>query len=348
MPKDRLNDWSRTAANNSDIGGIGILGSNSPRNLDDAFREIMAQVADWRVNTSLDDTASFNNEDDDTKTFRFTGENIPTATEREIDAEALYDLATDATDILSLLENPMRGSLSGLTLSNGTGDPTNDIDISAGMATDSTSAEMMILASALTKRLDATWSVGDGNGGRDGGSIGNNVYHVHLIKRLDTGVVDALFSLSATSPTLPTNYTVFRRIGSIIRSGGAILTFSQFGDEFLLDAPVLDVDVSDQGLAAVLRTLTVPTGVKVRASFRARGNCASAYAIIFSSPDVASAAPTPGAAAPLADLTQSSAIASGGTFTVRTNTSGEIRTRSNQASTTVAIATLGWFDTRGK
>ena len=46
-------------------------------------------------------------------------------------------------------------------------------------------------------------------------AIANTDYYVYLIKRVDTDVVDAIFSASATAPTLPTNYTLFRRIGSI-------------------------------------------------------------------------------------------------------------------------------------
>ena len=56
----------------------------------------------------------------------------------------------------------------------------------------------------------------------DTGSVANNTwYHVHLIKRPVTGVVDVLFSLSATAPTLPTSYTIFRRIGSMRTDGSA-------------------------------------------------------------------------------------------------------------------------------
>jgi hypothetical protein len=38
--------------------------------------------------------------------------------------------------------------------------------------------------------------------------------HAFPIKRPDIGVVDVAISTSATSPALPTNYTLARRIGS--------------------------------------------------------------------------------------------------------------------------------------
>ncbi len=337
MPKNRLNDWSRTAGNNTDISGIGIQGSNSPRNLDDAFRAMMAQVADWRVNTPLDDTASWNNEDDDTKTFSFSGEDIPTATDRVINIEDLY----------TLIQTPPRGYISGLTTSNNVSDATNDIDIAVGMATDSTNADLMVLASALTKRLDAAWAVGTGNGGLDTGVIDNASYHVHLIKRLDTGVVDALFSLSATSPTLPDDYDVFRRICSIRRRAAAIVTFSQRGDEFLYDDPLLDVSTSSLGTTAALLNVGVPDGINVDALLRCRGTNAAGWSVLISSPNVTNQAPS-GTLAPLCDIGGTAGTGDRATIRVRTNTSSEVRARSSIANTELQISCYGYIDTRGK
>lgn len=124
-----------------------------------------------------------------------------------------------ASPSLSLL-----GYIYGLTLINtpSPGDTTNDIDISPGSAGSSESEPvLMTLASTLTKRLDAAWAVGSGNGGLDTGAVGNNIYYVWEIQRSDTGVVDALFSLSSTSPTMPANYDRKRIIGSFARVSGA-------------------------------------------------------------------------------------------------------------------------------
>jgi hypothetical protein len=58
--------------------------------------------------------------------------------------------------------------------------------------------------------------LGTAAGALDTGAIANSTwYHVWLIERVDTGVVDVLFSLSATAPTMPANYTRKRRIGSM-------------------------------------------------------------------------------------------------------------------------------------
>lgn len=44
MAKNTFLDWDPTASNNTDIAGIGILGTNAVRNFDDAFRTLMAQL----------------------------------------------------------------------------------------------------------------------------------------------------------------------------------------------------------------------------------------------------------------------------------------------------------------
>lgn len=94
MAKNRLNDFSTTADSNTDITGIGIQGTNSPSNLDDAIRALMKVLADWRDGTTLKDTANFNDPDDATKVFRTDAGNIPTATTRVIDAERAYQIVT--------------------------------------------------------------------------------------------------------------------------------------------------------------------------------------------------------------------------------------------------------------
>ncbi len=157
-----------------------------------------------------------------------------------------------------------KGHIYGLTLSNSASDTVNDIDIAGGeCASDASISVVIELASSLTKRLDAAWAVGTGNGGLDTGSIGNNTYHVWLIQRSDNGVVDALFSLSATAPTMPANYDRKRRIGSIIRSGGTILAFTQNGNTFILNVAVMN-RTSNAAQASTLLALTVPGGIVVQ------------------------------------------------------------------------------------
>jgi hypothetical protein len=77
---------------------------------------------------------------------------------------------------------------------------------------------------ALTKTISSTWSVGSGNGGLDTGAVlASTWYHIYLIERTDTGVVDALLSqapgLSASVTCTNANPAVFTW------SGGASLPF---------------------------------------------------------------------------------------------------------------------------
>lgn len=157
----------------------------------------------------------------------------------------------------------------GLILSNNATDATNDIDVSAGGWLDGTFANVMVLGSAITKRLDAAWAVGTNQGGLDTGSIADTTYHVWLIKRADTGVTDVLFSTSATAPTMPTNYDYKVYIGSIIRESGAIIGFTQNINRVVVKAPGLSftADNGDLATARVAKTLAgIPTGVVVGAN----------------------------------------------------------------------------------
>lgn len=109
-----------------------------------------------------------------------------------------------------------RGAIQGLTYANNVTDPTNDIDIAIGSAMDATNARMLVLGTALTKKLDATWAVGTNQGGLDTGSIADADYFIWLIYRSDTDVTDVLFSLSATAPTMTgdlASYNYKRLIG---------------------------------------------------------------------------------------------------------------------------------------
>lgn len=243
-----------------------------------------------------------------------------------------------------------RGHLAGLALSNNGSDATNDIDIAVGSARDGSDATGMVLTSALTKQLDAAWAVGTNQGGLDTGTIANTTYHVWLIKRSDTGVVDALFSTSASAPTMPANYDYKRRIGSIIRSGGAILAFDQFGDRFLLDTPVLDISATSIGTSAVTRTLaSVPTGIVVIALLNVWvGNSTQADMVYLSALASADLAPS-SSAAPLNNAYGNAAnVGNSGRAEIPTNTSAQIRSRSNSANSQLLIATKGWIDRRGR
>ena len=260
----------------------------------------------------------------------------------------------DGTALVSTSGMP-RSYLAGCGLSNNGTDATNDIDIAVGSARDSTNAEDMVLASALTKRLDAAWAVGTNQGGLDTGSIANGTYHVWLIKRSDTDVVDVLFSTSASAPTMPTNYDYKRRIGAILRESATIIPFTQTGDHFARSNSVLDISANNPGTSAVTRTLSVPTGVRVDAliGVEIQETAAIGPAAVYIS-DLSTTDEAP-AVSGHSDVTPAANVASrsqngAGRQNVMTNTSAQVRSRvsNSAASTTLYIRTFGWVDTRGR
>lgn len=132
--------------------------------------------------------------------------------------------------------------IGGLVTSNGT-DADHDIDIAVGKCRDDADGENLALTSALTKQIDAAWAVGSAAGGLDTGAAAEALYAIWLIKRTDTNVVDALFSLSFTAPTMPTNYDTKRLIGFVKTDGSFnILPFEQSGDLFWFVDAVTDVN----------------------------------------------------------------------------------------------------------
>lgn len=162
-------------------------------------------------------------------------------------------------------------------------------------------------------------------------------------------MVDALFSLSATAPTMPSGYDRKRRIGSIARAGGSINAFVQFGDMFTFKTPVRDVIVSDPGTSAVLRTLSTPSGIVTTAfgTVSIYHTEAGATIVYLSSPSQADVAASYENLTLLAATSLNYGYAP---FQVSTDTSARIRSRINTSSAarSLRIDTWGWIDTRGR
>lgn len=245
--------------------------------------------------------------------------------------------------------------LYGLTLSNNVSDATNDIDIAAGACVSDDGTTVMSL-SAITKQLDAAWAVGTNQGGLDTGTIANTTYHLWVINRPDTNVTDVLFSASASSPTMPANYTKKKCIGSIMRTGGAIKAFTQYGNYFEWASPVVDVDAVNPGTSATTRTLnSIPTGVKVRAHIFAGvyGGTTNAIVGYISSLSQTDLAPQATATASLTGMGNFHGPDAGTkwSFTpvdVWTDTSAQVRTRidASGAADRIGLISAGWTDPR--
>lgn len=235
--------------------------------------------------------------------------------------------------------------ITGLTLSTAGGSGTFGIAIGA--------AAGMVLASAYTKTTSA-WAVGTGNGGIDTGAIANATwYHVWLIQRADTGVVDILFSLSATSPTLPANYTRKRRIGSMKTDGSAHWkAFVQYGDEFIWTGTLPQMGPTPITGSRVLTALDVPTGVSVVAKIRGIYQDAVANpggsALLMQCPDETDTTASVYSARAVVNTSAIGIIALN--TSERTDTSGQVYFWGANLGTfpLYEIVTSGWIDSRGK
>ena len=236
------------------------------------------------------------------------------------------------------------GFLFGLTLS--TAGSSATFSIASGAAVNSLATGYMTLASAYTKTTSA-WALGSAAGALDTGAIANSTwYHVYLIQRVDTGVVDVLISLSATAPTMPTNYTLFRRIGSMKTNGSAQWTsFMQVGGYFRWVTPVIDGNPMAATTAFAALTISVPLGVSVLAV----GNIATVTnGNVASIRPVGAADGTPSITTGALSLVGVGGSASSGSsqWSVVTNTSAQVEVAASTAMN-VYVATTGWIDSRG-
>jgi hypothetical protein len=238
--------------------------------------------------------------------------------------------------------------LQGLTLSAAGG--TGTFGVAAGTAADSANLTMMTLALAVTKTT-AAWAQGSGGGSLDTGVVANSTwYHVHQIQNPTSSLVDIVTSLSATSPTLPTGFTRFRRLGSMLTDGSAHWrAFKQDNDLFQWATLVTDINVNGPTTSALTQTLTVPTGVNVQAWLQISVVNADATACYTYLSDLATTDSTPQQG--LSDIGFSNTnVVGAGLKYVRTNTAAQIRTRNSYSSgnVTLLVNTLGWLDPRGK
>lgn len=120
-----------------------------------------------------------------------------------------------------------------ITIANNTTDANNDIDFSGGNFVFSDFSGQAYV-SAMTKRLDANWTAGNNNGGLDTGTKANSTwYYCYAIYNPTTQASDFLFSASATSPTLPSGFTKYKYVGSVLNTSSNILQqFKQVGNYF--------------------------------------------------------------------------------------------------------------------
>lgn len=126
-------------------------------------------------------------------TFRYNGTNF-------VKVENVNQ-ATATNRGISYINNPVTLVNDGISI-------TDTIGFNAG--TFITSSGLQIYLPLIRKKIQSTgsWTAGDTNNGLDTGSrTASTFYRTFVIQNNSTGAYDILFSVSATSPTVPSGYT---------------------------------------------------------------------------------------------------------------------------------------------
>lgn len=122
-----------------------------------------------------------------------------------------------------------KGFIDGLRFTNNGTDGDHDIDIPIGTARDGDDSANLSLSTALTKLIDATFAEGTAAGGLDAGTVAaDTIYTLWLIQKSSDNTADVLFSVSDTSPTMPTDFDLKRRIGAIRTDASANIIADTF------------------------------------------------------------------------------------------------------------------------
>lgn len=268
------------------------------------------------------------------------------------------------------------GQTVGAIPSNGT-DATNDINFSAGVKRDSTNVYSIIAASVMTKRADAAWAAGTGNGGiaSSGGTpltfSANTDYHFHLLgKSSDPTAYDYIFDTSVTcalglttAAVISAGFDLYKRVGSLRTGASAawplfVATESAVGRvEYVFKDPAFDYNKAWAGVEDAAQTATllrVPGGIQVLVTVGVSftdNTPAAASCLLVTSFDQNDVTPSVAGSSWLAHFRISAAgavipIAVGGELRVRTSTSRTFRFRAtgSTADHQFSVCALGWVD----
>jgi hypothetical protein len=262
---------------------------------------------------------------------------------------SLGDNGTDVATTAFVRKAALWSYLAGLGLSNDGAAPNTRIAVAAGVCSDDGNNQLLRLPTGGT--LDCTTV---GANGLAAGALANGTwYHVFIIGQ--AGGATALLASTLASPTLPSPYTLKRRLGSFRTDASAhIVGFVQDGDFFQWSSPTQDFTTTNPGTSAVLQALNVPPGIMAvahtRFTLQSLDTGASTYLAVS---DPATTALAPGAGQADMGNAQNAASAAAtisSRLTVRTNGSQQIRIQLSRSSANVSVSamTVAWIDRRGR
>ncbi len=263
---------------------------------------------------------------------------------------ALFDgTALQLTRISQASPTPVKAPVRPILSNNGS-DADHDIDIAAGVVWDDSNTTQIDLG-ALTKQLDATFAEGTNAGGFASGESlpTSGTIHLWAIAKAD-GTADVFSNDNATSglsPTLPSGFTLKRRIGSLLTDGSAnIVGFLQNGRFFARESQVNLYNVSLGTTGAANVSAGTPSGLKFEARFNAAIRLSgNACQLLYSDPDTTDVAPSTTIFSIYGQQSASGANGHGdGEQNCFTNTSGQVRRRGTNTLITCAASAVGWTD----
>ena len=162
--------------------------------------------------------------------------------------------------------------IDGMNATNSSVDAANDITVSAGACSFSTTRSSSLL-SAITKRADAVFAPGNNAGGMAQGRtlVPLTTYNVFAISNA-AGAVEVGFDITSGAEALlagAAGFTSYKWLSSFTTdAAGAIIGFQHSGDNYsFTGSPPLDVSLSSHPNSYVNRNVSTPPGVPVLARF---------------------------------------------------------------------------------
>jgi hypothetical protein len=303
------------------------------------------------VNAFVDTNPLVVGSSDATKKARLEVDGLTTATTRVLTVQNKNLTIAGVADI--------GGHIAGLSVTPNVTDAEHDVDITAFVAVYSDSTGTFTLPSAFTKRMDATFAKGTGNGGMGNALVIPTSGQVFIfgITENTTGDADIYGDTSAIAANPPSGWTVRTGILSMFKTNSSAnfipVTVNSWGPnlvEHQIVTPVVDMTTSTQAAnTPTLRSLatSVPVGLRLNVKYRVSTSHGSvAGAITIQDPLIANANPA-GTGAPLATIRMGTGgAAAQAEGTSWTDTSARVETDSTNGSTTIELLTLSYFFTR--
>ena len=244
------------AGNNLEVKNLADIGAISVSNF---IKTLIDDITNTQARTTLDAEQKANSLTEKSSVVANDKFIIADSQDSNNSKKVSYNNFLSASETqkgLSILNKP-------ITIANNSSDSEHDIDFSAGVINFDDGTGQAV-ATALTKKLDASWVAGTNQGGLDTGSVvADTTYHCFAIYNPTTQSSDFLFSASLSSPTLPSGYTKKKRIASIITNGSSnIIGFIQNGKKFKLKSVIEELLMTSSIPTSLTDlSLTTPDGI---------------------------------------------------------------------------------------